>query len=62
MSANKSGRRRVCKALEEDFPACLIADVAAPRVSRMKFDQQPYYVLTFLRENSRGELTVVAGE
>jgi hypothetical protein len=25
----------------------------------MKFDQQPYYVLTFLRENSRGELTVV---
>jgi hypothetical protein len=48
--------------VEEDLPACLIADVAAPRVSRMKFDQQPYYVLTFLRENSRGALTVVAGE
>lgn len=50
----------VCKELERDVPVRPIADVGNPRTYKMKFPAEPYYVLTFLVENARGELTPVS--
>jgi len=46
----------VCKELEHEFPTRLVADVNKPRLYQMGFSPQPYYVLTYLIENARGDL------
>jgi len=48
----------VCQELEAGFPERFVADAAKPRSTKMKFSAEPYYVLTFLMENERGELSI----
>ena len=46
----------VCKELEHEFPTRPVADVNKPRSYEMRFSPQPYYVLTYLIENAKGDL------
>ena len=47
----------VCKELEREFPERPVVGVDKLRSYKMKFTADPYHVLTFLRENAKGELS-----
>lgn len=47
----------VCKELEREFPERPVVGVDNLRSYKMKFTADPYHVLTFLRENAKGELS-----
>jgi hypothetical protein len=47
---------RVCMELEVGFPIKAVADPDNPYTYKMKFSNQPYYVLTYLIEDAQGNL------